>query len=76
GENSPSTRERISEKLSWLGAVLDRPANAAHNQLISRPESAAALYVIPTDEELMIAQHTLALISKSRKPITKNGVLA
>ncbi len=76
GENSPSTRERISEKLSWLGAVLDRQANAAHNQLISRPESAAALYVIPTDEELMIAQHTLALISKSRKPITKNGVLA
>ncbi|MGO9462185.1 MAG: acetate/propionate family kinase [Rhodomicrobium sp.] len=76
GENSPSIRERISEKLSWLGVVLDRPANASQNQLISRPESAAAVYVIPTDEELMIAQHTLALISKSRKSITKNGVFA
>ncbi len=76
GENSPSIRKRISEKLSWLGVVLDRPANAAQNQLISRPESAAALYVIPTGEELMIAQHTLALISKSRKSITKNGVFA
>ncbi len=76
GENSPSIRKRISEKLSWLGVVLDRPANAAQNQLISRPESAAALYVIPTGEELMIAQHTLALISQSRKSITKNGVFA
>ncbi len=64
GENSPSIRERISEKLSWLGAVLDRPANAAQNRLISQPDSAAALYVIPTDEELMIAQHTLALLQR------------
>jgi acetate kinase len=76
GENSSSVRERISEKLSWLGVVLDRAANVAQNQLISRPESAAALYVIPTDEELMIAQHTLALISKSCTTITKNSVFA
>ncbi len=65
GENSPSLRERISEKLSWLGVVLDRVANAGPNQLISRPESAAALYVIPTDEELMIARYTLALLTES-----------
>ncbi|MGO9547546.1 MAG: acetate/propionate family kinase [Rhodomicrobium sp.] len=67
GENSSSVRERISENLSWLGVVLDRAANAAQSQLFSRPESAAALYVIPTEEELMIAQHTLALLQRSGK---------
>jgi acetate kinase len=63
GENSPQIRARVAERLSWLGAVLDPAANAEGKQVISRPDSAVALYVIPTDEELMIAQHTLALIS-------------
>ena len=61
GENSVSVRERIAEKLAWLGAALDPGANASGNLLISRKGSKAALYVIPTDEELMIARHTLAL---------------
>jgi acetate kinase len=43
--------------------VLDPAANAKGRQVISRQDSTAELYVIPTDEELMIAQHTLALIS-------------
>jgi acetate kinase len=63
GENSPQIRSRIAERLSWLGVVLDPAANAEGKQIISRPDSTVALYVIPTDEELMIAQHTLALIS-------------
>jgi acetate kinase len=62
GENSAGMRARIAGRLSWLGAALDPAANAAHVTLISRPESRLALYVIPTDEELMIARHTLALL--------------
>ena len=63
GENSAGIRARISEKLAWLGAELDAKANAGRKPLISRPESRLKLYVIPTDEELMIAEHTLAVIA-------------
>jgi acetate kinase len=63
GENSPIMRARIAGKLAWLGAVLDPDANAAGKSLISRPESRVALYVIPTNEELMIARHTQALLA-------------
>ncbi|MGA9265942.1 MAG: acetate/propionate family kinase [Rhodomicrobium sp.] len=62
GENSASLRARVASKLSWLGVRLDEAANAGRNQLISAPDSAVAVYVIPTDEELMIARHTLALV--------------
>jgi len=64
GENSVPIRARIAEKLAWLGALFDEAANAARASLISRPESRVALYVVPTDEELMIARHTLALLPK------------
>ncbi|HEX2656468.1 MAG TPA: acetate/propionate family kinase [Xanthobacteraceae bacterium] len=63
GENAPQIRARIAEKLSWLGAEIDPDANLARKQMISRPESRVALLVVPTDEELMIARHTLSLIS-------------
>ena len=66
GENSTTIRARISEKLAWLGAILDPDANAASAQLISQPQSRVAVYVIPTDEELMIAGHTLALLLSRR----------
>ncbi|MBV8511662.1 MAG: acetate kinase, partial [Xanthobacteraceae bacterium] len=62
GENSVSLRARIAEKLGWLGARLDAAANAAHGPRISAPDSRIGLFVIPTNEELMIAQHTLALL--------------
>ena len=64
GENSVALRARIAEKLAWLGAVLDPGANSSHAMLISRPDSRVAVYVVPTDEELMIAQHTLALLGR------------
>ena len=63
GENSVTMRARIADKLAWLGIAFDRGANAAQKLLISQPESRVALYVVPTNEELMIAQHTLALLS-------------
>jgi acetate kinase len=68
GENSPIIRDRIAQKLAWLGARIDPAANASANLLISSKDSAVPLYVIRTDEELMIARHTLALISADRSP--------
>jgi acetate kinase len=68
GENSSRARQAIAEKLAWLGVSIDAGANAKHARLISRPESRVAVYVLPTDEERMIAQHTWSLLSK--KPIT------
>jgi acetate kinase len=66
GENSVLLRARIADKLGWLGGALDPVANAAGATLISSSGSRVALYVIPTDEELMIARHTLALPTARR----------
>ena len=68
GENSIMMRARITEKLDWLGAKLDLAANAANRLLISERESRVALYVVATNEELMIARHTVAVLS-ARAPI-------
>ncbi|PDT83720.1 acetate kinase [Sinorhizobium sp. BJ1] len=62
GENSAPIRARIAEGLAWLGAELDPAANDAGAALISTATSHVALHVVPTDEELMIARHTLAVI--------------
>jgi acetate kinase len=67
GENSRLMRDRITEKMKWLGAAIDHPANAAGKPLISAAGSRVGLYVIPTDEELMIAKHTLALLPARRQ---------
>jgi len=63
GENSKMIRARISEKLVWLGIALDPSANSVGAELISRQQSRVPVYVIPTDEELMIARHTVALLA-------------
>ncbi len=62
GENSVLIRARIAEQLRWLGVTLDEAENSRHARLISRSDSRIPVYVIPTDEELMIAQHTLSLL--------------
>ncbi len=66
GENSVGIRERIAEKLAWLGVALDPAENSIHALKISRPDSKVPVYVVPTDEELMIAQHTLSLLMNSK----------
>lgn len=63
GENAPELRERIIRRMAWLGAELDPEANRAGSTLISTPASRIGLYIVPTDEELMIAGHTLRLIT-------------
>jgi acetate kinase len=67
GENSASMRTRIAQRLAWLGGVLDLAANAAGASRISAAGSRLAIHVVPTDEELMIARHTVAL-SAARDP--------
>jgi acetate kinase len=62
GENSVSLRARVTETLRWLSAELDSSANAAAKSRISTPKSRIALHVVPTDEEMMIARHTLGII--------------
>ena len=64
GENSAKLRAAIAEKLAWLGASLDAAANEARRSLISSRDSRIPVCVVPTDEELMIARHTLALLGK------------
>ena len=66
GEHSESIRARIAERLGWLGVSLDPAENARHSLRISRPET-TPVYVVPTDEELMIARHTMSLLW-SRRP--------
>ena len=62
GENSDRIRARIAQRLEWLGASIDPAQNARHAPRISRADSRIPVYIVPTDEELMIAQHTLALL--------------
>jgi acetate kinase len=62
GENSVGIRARIAERLEWLGVSLDPVENARHAPRISRADSRIPVYIVPTDEELMIAQHTLSLL--------------
>jgi acetate kinase len=69
GENSDSIRARIAERLGWLNIALDPAENSRHTLRISRPDT-TPVYVVPTDEELMIAQHTLSLLW-SRRPSTQ-----
>jgi acetate kinase len=66
GERSPAIRARIAERLAWLGAELDQGANSAGQGRVSTAASRIRLLVLPTDEELMIARHTLAVATGSR----------
>jgi acetate kinase len=71
GENSPIIREAVAKRLAWLGLVLDPEANAKGEGRISASGSRVACYVIPTDEELMIARHTLSVLRAQAAPLLK-----
>lgn len=58
-ENSPEMRARICRGAAWLGLRLDEAANLGGGPRISAPDSQVSAWVIPTDEERMIAEHTL-----------------
>jgi acetate kinase len=63
GENAPEIRAQVCERLAWLGVMLDPQANRRGKERISAPESAVSVWVIPTDEEQMIARHTQAALA-------------
>jgi len=63
GERSSTMRARIAEKLVWLGVELNAAANDSGQTVISPKGIRVMLCVLPTNEELMIAQHSLALLS-------------
>jgi acetate kinase len=73
GENSAMIRARVAEKLGWLGIVLDPEANAARTTVISRAQSKIRFLVVPTDEELMIARHTISLLSETQPALRRSG---
>jgi len=62
GENSTYIRRRVSENAAWLGLAFDENANAAGESRISTRDSRVAAWMIPTNEELMIARHTRRLL--------------
>ncbi|HEY9198806.1 MAG TPA: acetate/propionate family kinase [Gammaproteobacteria bacterium] len=63
GEHAPEIRARIVQACAWLGMQLDSDANRFPAARISTPESDVSAWVIPTNEELMIARHTLAHVN-------------
>ena len=62
GEHQPEVRAGICESLAHFGIEIDGAANARHAPVISVPSSRVSVHVIPTDEEAMIARHTIALL--------------
>jgi len=63
GERSAEIRARVLRRLAWLGFVLDEAANTAGAPRLTRPDSPRPAFVIPTDEEIVIARHTQALLA-------------
>jgi acetate kinase len=68
GERSAEIRKRVCERAAWLGVELDHAANARGGPRISADGSRVAVYAIPTDEEQMIARHTLAVLRRAPTP--------
>jgi acetate kinase len=62
GEHSAQVRELVAQHAAWLGLELDAEGNAKHGPLISTLRSRVAAWVLPTDEEQVIARGTLALL--------------
>ena len=68
GENSAVIRRRLCEACAWLGIEFDEAANTAKAARISRMTSRVSAWMIPTNEELMIARHTGRLLTSGGSP--------
>ncbi len=64
GEHSAPIRDRICQQAQWLGIQIDPEANQRGGPLISSPDSPVKVWVIPTDEELIIASHTRDILAQ------------
>lgn len=63
GEHSAAIRAKVCRQAAWLGLELDDSANAATATRISKPDSRLSAWIVPTDENLMIAHHTLRQVT-------------
>jgi acetate kinase len=68
GQNSAAIRERVCRDAAWLGVELDAASNGKGAPRISTAGSRMSAWVIPTNEEIMIARHTQHLIKTSAAP--------
>jgi acetate kinase len=64
GERAAPIRERVCRDAAWLGMKLDEAANAKGGPRISAAGSRVSAWVVPTNEELMIARHTQRLMTR------------
>jgi acetate kinase len=69
GEHAPAIRRRVCENATWLGVSFDDAGNAAGGPRGTKAGSKASAWVIPTDEDLMIARHTWRLIRDNKTTI-------
>ena len=67
GENAAAIRARVCRDAAWIGLELDEEANAHGGPQISRPGSPVTAWVIPTNEELMIALHTQRVLGLAQR---------
>ncbi|OOV05822.1 acetate kinase [Rhodoferax fermentans] len=63
GENSPYIRNMIAQRLAWLGVKLDADANSSRQFNISATDARVPTFVVPTNEEMMIAKHAMNLLA-------------
>jgi len=73
GEHAAAVRARACRHAEWLGVRLDEAANDANRTRISAPDSAVAVFVIATDEELMIARHAIAVARAGGDAMERQG---
>jgi acetate kinase len=67
GENDAATRAEVAAGCAWLGLALDEERNHAGQGRISKDRSAVCAWVVPTDEEAMIARHAAALLGEASR---------
>jgi len=73
GENSAEIRARIVNACGWLGMTLDAEANRRGGTCITSLDSAVSAWIVPTNEELMIARHTYALLTRAQTQSADQG---
>ena len=75
GERAAPVRREVCREIGHLGIRLDEERNAAHAAIISTADSPCVVRVVPTDEDLMIARHTRAVLARlsGRSPGSKEN---
>jgi len=73
GEHAAVIRSKVCERLGWLGIDFDAGANESGDAELSSPQSPVRVWVIPTNEELVITRHTIQIVQALRRPAERAG---